>query len=384
MNIPFLSAASPRPPVAAAVRVHRILRLSHSAVVPEWRERERKLRRRGFEVTLVTAKTWYEGGRLVRFDPVSDGFARAAHTLGRHPNLFLFDPRLLWQVLGEQWDVIDIHEEPCALATAEVLLLRWARRQRAPFVLYSAQNIEKRYPPPFRWMERWALRHAAGLSVCNRAAGRIVERKGFTSHATLIPLGVDVERFSPADREPPKEGMAHIGYVGRLADHKGVDVLLRSLARLEGVTLELVGAGPEEGSLRELATILGLGGRVSFAGSSGHEELPLRYRSFDAVVVPSVPTPAWEEQFCRVAIEAMASGVPVVASRSGALPEVVGEAGLLVDPGDEQSLAVALERLAGDPSLWMRLRRAGLERAREFTWDAVAAHYDTLYREVAA
>ena len=98
--------------------------------------------------------------------------------------------------------MIDIHEEPFALATAEILLLRRLRRQRAPYVLYSAQNIDKRYPPPFRWLERWALRHAAGLSVCNSEAGRICERKGLPGPATLIPLGVDVERFSPAPAGP--------------------------------------------------------------------------------------------------------------------------------------------------------------------------------------
>ena len=75
-------------------------------------------------------------------------------TWGRHPALFVYDPRPLWRALGEAYDVIDVHEEPFALATAEVLLLRWLRRNRAPVVLYTAQNLHKRYPPPFRWLER--------------------------------------------------------------------------------------------------------------------------------------------------------------------------------------------------------------------------------------
>lgn len=362
----------------------RILRISHSAVVTEWRERERMLRRLGLDVELVTAQAWQEGGRLVRFVPGADGFARSARTWGTHPNVFVFDPRPLWHLLAEPWDVIDIHEEPCSLATAEVLLLCFLRRRSPSFVLYSAQNIEKRYPPPFRWIERWSLRHAGGVSVCNGAAGRIVERKGFSGRASLIPLGVDVERFSPASRPPPEPGVLRLGYVGRLADHKGVDVLLRSLVARPGCRLDLVGGGPAELELRKLAAAMDLGDRASFAGATGHDELPSRYRTFDAIVVPSVPTRAWEEQFCRVAVEAMASGVPVIASRSGALPEVVGEAGLLVDPGDCDHLGEALDRLAADPSLWCRLRQAGLARAQLFRWAAVAGQYQELYREVAA
>ena len=176
----------------------RVLRIFHSAVVDAWRERERHLRVLGAEVDLVTARRWNEGGADVALVPRPGEPVRGIRTWGRHPALFVYSPLPLWRALGRAYDVIDIHEEPFALATAEILLLRRLRRQRAPYVLYSAQNIDKRYPPPFRWLERWALRHAAGLSVCNTEAGRICERKGLPGSATLIPLGVDVERFSPA------------------------------------------------------------------------------------------------------------------------------------------------------------------------------------------
>src|SRR5512139_184140 len=109
------------------------LRVSHSAVVDAWRERERALRRLGHRVDLVSAVTWPEGGRRVRMSPRTGEPVVAARTLGTHPALFVFDPRPLWRALSAPVDVIDIHEEPYALATAEVLLLRWLRRQHAPY-----------------------------------------------------------------------------------------------------------------------------------------------------------------------------------------------------------------------------------------------------------
>lgn len=179
----------------------RVLRISHSATVGPWRARERALRGRGEQIELITARRWHAGGAEVMLDD-AEPWVRPASTLGRHPALFLYSPGPLWQALGEQWDVIDIHEEPFALATAEVLLLRWLRRQTAPFVLYSAQNIRKRYPVPFRWFERMALRAASGLSVCNSEAGAICVDKGFSGRPQLVPLGVETERM-PDDAGRP-------------------------------------------------------------------------------------------------------------------------------------------------------------------------------------
>ena len=102
----------------------RVLRVSHSAVVDAWRERERLLRRDGLDVRTISARVWDEAGMPVRLVPRPGEPVEGVATIGRHPALFLFDPRPLWRALGERWDVIDLHEEPFALATAEVLLLR--------------------------------------------------------------------------------------------------------------------------------------------------------------------------------------------------------------------------------------------------------------------
>ena len=356
----------------------RVLRIFHSAVVDAWRERERHLRALGADVDLLTARRWNEGGSDVALVARPGEPVTGLRTWGRHPALFVYAPLPLWRALGRPYDVIDIHEEPFALATAEILLLRRLRRQRAPYVLYSAQNIDKRYPPPFRWLERWALRHAAALSVCNSEAGRICERKGFPGAATLIPLGVDTQRFSPGPEGPAGE-VPVIGYVGRLEPHKGVHVLLEAVARLDRATLRVAGAGPEEEALRARVAELRIGDRVELVGSVGQDQLPDFYRGLDVLAVPSLPTPAWLEQFGRVVVEAMASGVPVVASDTGALPDVVGVAGLLVPPGDPEALATALKSVLEDDATRGELSRRGVEQAQQASWSEVAGDYLGLY-----
>ncbi len=359
----------------------RVLRVSHSAVVDAWRERERALRARGHEVELLSALAWDEGGSPVRLEPRPGEPVQGVRSFGRHPALFVYDPRPIWRALGERWDVIDIHEEPFALSTAEILLLRALRRQKAPYVLYSAQNLEKTYPVPFRWLERWALRHAAGVSVCNVAAGRIVERKGLACAATHIPLGTDSRYCLPNGtiQHEPAPDRIRVGYVGRLESHKGVDVLLEAVAGDPRLFLRIAGGGPLAQSLRARVTAAGIDERVDFAGPLGQVDLPEFYRSLDVLAMPSLTTPSWVEQFGRVAVEAMACGTPVVASDSGALPEVVGDAGMLVPQGDSSSLRRALLTIGTEPETAALMREAGVAKAATTSWTAVAGLQEALY-----
>ncbi|MGH9079507.1 MAG: glycosyltransferase family 4 protein, partial [Acidimicrobiales bacterium] len=332
---------------------------------------------------LVAAARWEEGGSVVDLDAGGDRFVVPVRTLGRHPNLFLYDPRPHCRLLGAgRWDLVDLHEEPFGLAVAEVLLLRRLRAPRVPFVVSSAQNIDKRYPPPFRWFERWALARAAGAYTCNVEAGRILRRKGLVGDLVLLPLGVDVERFRPVPRPPPGETL-HVGFVGRLIRHKGVDVLLEAAALDDRIVVEVFGAGPEARALIDLADRLGIADRVTFHGHVDEVALPDLYHRFDVLAVPSVPLPGWIEQFGRVVVEAQSSGVPVVASASGALPDVVDGGGLLVPPNDPASLRTALSRLLEEAGLWARLREAGLVGSARYSWSSVARDQMDLYRATA-
>jgi glycosyltransferase involved in cell wall biosynthesis len=251
-------------------------------------------------------------------------------------------------------------------------------------VFYGAQNIEKRYPIPFRWIERGSLRTAAGVYCCNHEAAAILRRKGLRGIDATIGLGLDVERFADRRVDADERGGFRLGYVGRIEHRKGVRVLIEALQDLHGIDLELHGDGPDRPAMESLVRQLGLEGSITFCGFSPEDELPSVYRRFDALAVPSLRTPDWVEQFGRVAVEAMAAGVPVLASDDGALRDVVGGAGVLVPPGDVIAWRKAMERVASDPLERARLRALGLERAQRYTWAAVAdAHrefYDAVLR----
>jgi glycosyltransferase involved in cell wall biosynthesis len=190
----------------------------------------------------------------------------------------------------------------------------------------------------------------------------------------------------PDIRRSRADGPFTIGYVGRLIEAKGPDVLLRAVAGLPGSwRLCIAGAGPRRARLTSLARQLGLADRVSFDPSVSSTDVPRYLNGLDALVLPSLTRPNWKEQFGRILIEAMACGVPVVGSDSGEIPGVVGEAGLLFPEGDIQALRSQLSRLLDAPALREDLSKRGRARVlAKFTQACIArATYD-VYRQTMA
>jgi glycosyltransferase involved in cell wall biosynthesis len=206
----------------------------------------------------------------------------------------------------------------------------------------------------------------------------------------VIYGGADPERFAP------RKGASRRGilYVGRLTPHKGVDRLLRALP--EGAHLTVVGSGGHDRHLPEreypaLLRRLAAGRAVTFAGPVPDAGLPTLLRNAEVLVIPSVHHTCYgrhveiSELLSLTAIEAMASGTPIVASRIGGIPEVVrdGETGFLVDPGDVKGLNGRLSELLGNPRLARRLGRGGRELVLErFTWEACADRCLAAYGEL--
>jgi glycosyltransferase involved in cell wall biosynthesis len=281
-------------------------------------------------------------------------------------------------------DVVHVDEEPYNLAT--VLATRQAVAVDARPVFFTWQNLPRLYPPPFRWFEQYVYRRSRHAIAGNAEAVNVMRDKGYRGPASVIPqFGVDPDLFSPGATRQENAGRPFtIGALNRLTPEKGVDVLLEAVAKLSGDwRLRFVGNGPLRDAIPGRARSLGVGDRVAVEPPVPSTAVPATLRRLDVLVLPSLTTPAWKEQFGRVLIEAMACEVPVVGSNSGEIPNVIGDAGLVTPEGDANALANALMKLMADPALARDLGRRGRARALEqFTHASVAERTVRVYRQV--
>lgn len=320
--------------------------------------------------------------------------------------------RARWQYVGKQWylqrypdalrrllcetryDVVDFWQEPWSLVSAQGVWLTRRLCPQAKILIETEQNIYKRLPPPFQQFQDYTLKRADLMVARNREAAEVLRRKGYRGPARVVPNAVDCELFtlrSEGEREESRVALGWggaedfiVGYVGRLVPEKGLAEAVEALAHLpQAARLVFVGEGPMRAELETLARARGVAGRVRFAGGIALDAMPQALKALDALILPSRTTARWKEQFGRVLIEAGACGVAVVGSDSGAIPEVIGEAGLIFPEGDAAALAERLNRLLCDPALRARCGQVGRERAEtEFSWQCVAARMRALYHEV--
>jgi glycosyltransferase involved in cell wall biosynthesis len=291
-------------------------------------------------------------------------------------------PRLGERLDQFQPDILHMDEEPYNLATW--LAVRQAKARGVCALFFSWQNIARGYPLPFVWMEQWVLRHADYAIVGNEDAGEVWRAKGYGGSYRVIPqFGVDPALFHPPAKRDPGRTFT-IGVAGRLVVEKGVDVLLRALANLPGLwQLRVAGDGPERRELERLAAELGIGDRVHFDGAIANMLMPAYLRELDALVLASRTLPRWKEQFGRILIEAMATGLAVVGADSGEIPNVIGDAGLIFPEGDTTALTASLLRLLQEPGLREALGQAGRERVLQcYTQSKVAAETVEVYRSL--
>jgi glycosyltransferase involved in cell wall biosynthesis len=226
------------------------------------------------------------------------------------------------------------------------------------------------------------------LATTQRARDALILEGAPPECIRICPPGVDVTRFATArDPTPPPGGGHLVLSIGRLVWEKGHQDLLRALALLRtrgrrDVRALIVGVGPEERRLRGVVKDLGLSDVVELRGWVAYDELPRVYAQASCLVLASLPTPFWEEQFGMVLAEAMAAHVPIVAAASGAIPEIVGASGTLFEPGDWVGLAAKLADgpLAEQPS---PRRAPEPERLERFSALAAAARLRAAYEELA-
>lgn len=298
-------------------------------------------------------------------------------------------------------DIVHVENE----RHSSVVLQVWAARKRfaprARLVVFVWENhrsglLRERVTVPLgRWMARRVDLFIAG----NEDARALLQQDGVApERIVVLPVaGVAPEWFRPAvagEREALRAELGIgqrdlvVGFVGRIEPEKGIRELsaaLRQVAQAQParpVNWLIVGRGS---LLGEVTNATGVGVRVTPIRPQRHREVARYYRAMDVLVLPSLTTRAWKEQFGRVLVEAMACRIPVVGSDSGAIPEVIGDAGRVVPEGDVRALAVALRELEQDPALGAQLGRRGIDRVRRlFTDEAVARRTFDAYERVLA
>jgi len=214
----------------------------------------------------------------------------------------------------------------------------------------------------------------------------------------IIPYGIDTGLFNPDARQADTRSRLGLSddqlvilSVGHIRWDKGVFDLVHAAKLLaddpalgrHSLQFAFVGTGPESDFLQKRINYLGLGNTCRLVGSIAYDEMPAVYAGSDIVTAASIPGRRTLEQWCLVLSEAMATATPVIATHCGGMPEVVGDAGILVQPGDPYSLADGIKRLVLNPELRRELGAAGLRKVRE-VYDSriVGAQYADLLDEV--
>ncbi|HEX3907592.1 MAG TPA: glycosyltransferase [Mycobacteriales bacterium] len=358
----------------------RVLRIYHAGRDRSHRARERALVAAGVDVVLVVPSSWPESGSESTlsdepFEVVSLSVSRGGD-VNRHRYA---DPAALAAVIRRVApDLVDLHEEPFSAATHQVLA---ALPAGTPAVGYTAQNLDKRYPPPFTSWERQAFRRLSAIAPCSRQAASVIRGRGFAGLIEVLPLGHDAAVFAPGEQRH-SDDVFQVALAGRLVPEKGVADAVEALAevrRHRKARLVVVGSGPEAARIPELASQWGVTGHVELLPWADEAELAGIYRASHVVVVPSQATSRWVEQFGRGVVEGQACGAAVAGYARGTIPAVAAGGAWLAAEGDRVGLARAVARLGQDPVEWEALRSRGMAAAQDKQWDVVAARQAELY-----
>ncbi|MEE8347692.1 MAG: glycosyltransferase [Dehalococcoidia bacterium] len=366
------------------------------------RELSQQLCRRAHTMDIFTRRTEPDSPQVIEIDgrtrviQIEAGpFDAEKASLRRYLPQFRSGVVRFQEAQGRSYDLVHSHYWLSGWV-GQALKARW----NVPHVImfHTLGEVKNRAHPS----QREPSYRIEGERLVAQGADRIIcasegERRDLIEHygvpaarAVQVPCGVDTDHFRPLPRVSARKELGLpqdeplVLYVGRIEPLKGIDILLRAAAEMEGrFCLLVVGGDSRESSrkaeLRQLAADLGITERVFFQDAVSHERLPLFYSAADVCVVPS-----YYESFGLVALEAMACGIPVVASRVGGLLETVrdGQTGYLVPWRCPEPFAERLELLLDNESLRRSLGHMARSAVERYRWAEVAARVEDVYHEL--
>lgn len=351
-----------------------------------------ELSRRGHEVDVLTARlpeqsdVEIQGNLTVYRVHTKRRSIHQAGLLGAVTYLLSALPKLRQLARANDYDIFHFY---FGLPTGLLALyVHWVLKK--PYVIalrgsdVPGYDNTQRYLRPLHWMlhplSRLIWSRAAGVTAISEHLKALARGTMSDVDISVIRNAVDTEMF-PRRRGKRRPGPLRLVCVCRLVRRKGLEHLVHAVGDLRdtGAELEIVGSGQQYEHLASLIDGLGLADRVKLTGYVPRERLADHYNAADIFVLPSI-----SESFGQVLLEAMSTGLPVVASRVGGIPEFVehGAGGLLIEPGSREAIVGAVRQLAAEPELRRAMGDWNYRQAREqHHWSSVARQYEELYLE---
>lgn len=364
----------------------RAVILSHLAADPSHRSRYHALASLGCQIWLAVPHRWHPVHRTEPFVNQSRDDGRLhvvpVHVRGSLPGDVpaRWNTRTIARLLRDvRPDIVQIEEEPRTQVAAVTTVL--ARRLGLATVILTGTTPAQRGSIMQRRYARQSLTGASGVIAVN---GVVADRvRGTTPAPTAL---IPAEGATPplAVSAATSEAFV-IGFAGRLVPERGLDVLFQACVQVHGSwQLTVVGSGPEQEALERLAERLGIAARINWAGGRPRSEWGDIWPTLDCLALPSRTTSEWYDPGGIHLLEAMAFGVPVVASDSGVLREIVGSGGVIIPQEDSGALSTILRDLQHDPDRRHTLSEAARRRVlQDFTSDALARKTRAFWQRVA-
>lgn len=329
----------------------------------------------------LTPDQWIENFRVIKFEKVEES-AFPVESLpvswAGYENRGFYNRGLISMISKENPDVIICMEEPCSLFALQVVIALKMAKSTAKLIFYSWYNLDPHkfhgYRPRLLYeaILKYTLMHTDRVYCANNEALKFYQNR-IGDKARKLYFGVNLQLFRSPDSARParkKNDVFRIGYIGRMMEMKNIETLVDAVALLcktHPIELRMLGNGDHKNALIEYVKRKGIDDITEFSAGVPGDKVGAYMRELDVQVLPSKSTKFWQEQYGRVLIEAMAAGVPSVGSTSGAIPEVIGDAGLIFQEQDHQDLHNKLVNLIENPDLLSELSKKSLVRAEQFS-----------------